>query len=94
MLTNDQYILNFRQKVGSNLRRLRRSKGLSQSKLSERASLNRSYLSMVENGRRNISLDNLVALALALDVEPIELFSVVEKTSKTPKTASVMRAAE
>lgn len=60
---------------------------MSQSKLAERAELNRSYLSMVENGRRNISLDNLVALALALDVDPIELFSVAEKAPRMAKTA-------
>ncbi|QDG51188.1 helix-turn-helix transcriptional regulator [Persicimonas caeni] len=87
MLSDDQYILNFRQQVGGNLRRLRRANGMSQSKLAERAGLNRSYLSMVENGRRNISLDNLVSLALALKVEPIELFSHVEATTKPVEAA-------
>lgn len=81
MLTDDQYILRVRQKVGSNLRRLRKRHQMSQSKLAENAGLNRSYLSMVENGRRNISLDNLVSLALALNVEPVELFTLVEEAA-------------
>ena len=79
MLSDDQYILNVRQKVGSNLRRLRKRHKMSQSKLADSAGLNRSYLSMVENGRRNISLDNLVSLALALNVEPVELFTLVDE---------------
>lgn len=70
---NDEYIASLRCHVGENLRRLRLRQGLSQGALAERAQLNRSYLSMVENGRRNISLDNLVVLALALCVEPVEL---------------------
>jgi transcriptional regulator with XRE-family HTH domain len=82
MLKNDQYIASIRKNVGGNLRRLRRGRGLSQSSLAEMASLNRSYLSMVENGRRNISLDNLVALALALCVEPVELLMGAEAAAE------------
>ena len=67
MLTDEQRIVSIRRQVGANLRRLRLHRELSQSKLAERAGLNRSYLSMVENGRRNISLDNLVCLTLALN---------------------------
>lgn len=73
MLTDEQRIISIRRQVGANLRRLRTHRELSQSKLAERAGLNRSYLSMVENGRRNISLDNLVSLTLALQVELGEL---------------------
>ena len=87
MRSDDKYILTFREQVGANLRRLRRANGMSQSRLAERAELNRSYLSMVENGRRNISLDNLVALALALNVEPIELFSTVDMTAMMAQAA-------
>ncbi|MFW6057705.1 MAG: helix-turn-helix domain-containing protein [Persicimonas sp.] len=64
--------------MGANLRRLRSQMKWSQSTLAERAGLNRSYLSMVENGRRNISLDNLVSLALALRVEPVVLLTIVD----------------
>lgn len=74
-MNNDEYIASLRCHVGENLRRLRQRQGLSQQTLAERAHLNRSYLSMVENGRRNISLDNLALLALALCVEPVELLS-------------------
>jgi transcriptional regulator with XRE-family HTH domain len=73
MLTDEQRIVSIRRQVGANLRRLRVGRELSQSKLADKAGLNRSYLSMVENGRRNISLDNLVCLTLALKVDLDEL---------------------
>lgn len=72
----DEHIVSVRRAVGANLRRHRRQNNLSQSALAEKAGLNRSYLSMVENGHRNISLDNLVSLAVALGVEPLDLFYV------------------
>jgi transcriptional regulator with XRE-family HTH domain len=78
MARHNPYIKDVRRKVGANLRRLRSDLGLSQSQVAELADLNRSYLSMVENGRRNISLDNLVALALALQVEPVVLLTMVD----------------
>ncbi len=84
MLENDQYIADIRRHVGANLRRFRTALGMSQSRLAERADLNRSYLSMVENGRRNISLDNLVSLALALGIEPVELLTIVEEAAVVP----------
>jgi transcriptional regulator with XRE-family HTH domain len=78
MHIDEQHIVSVRRQVGANLRRLRTRRELSQSKLAERAGLNRSYLSMVENGRRNISLDNLVSLTLALKVELVELLSTTD----------------
>ncbi len=78
MASEDPYITDIRRQVGANLRRLRSQMKWSQSTLAEQAGLNRSYLSMVENGRRNISLDNLVSLALALRVEPVVLLTMVD----------------
>ncbi|MFW5968009.1 MAG: helix-turn-helix domain-containing protein [Persicimonas sp.] len=81
MASDETYIQNIRREVGANVRRFRYEREWSQSQLAKSAGLNRSYLSMVENGRRNISLDNLVSLALALQVEPSELLVKVDPTS-------------
>lgn len=58
--------------VGERIRVLRKRKQLSQLALSARSGIDRTYLSDIENGKRNISLLTLNNLALALDV-PIEM---------------------
>jgi len=57
----------------SNVRKVRLSKGLSQERLAEIAGLHRTYVGSVERGERNISIDNIEALAKALDVPAAEL---------------------
>jgi transcriptional regulator with XRE-family HTH domain len=53
-----------------NLRRERLARGISQEKLADRAGLHRTYISSVECGERNISIDNIERIAKALGVEP------------------------
>ena len=47
---------------------------MSQERLAELAGLHRTYVSSVELGQRNIGLDNILALADALEVRPYDLF--------------------
>ena len=51
---------------GAKLRQLRQEKGLSQEKVALDAGMDRTYVNSVENGKRNISLCNIVKLAKAL----------------------------
>jgi transcriptional regulator with XRE-family HTH domain len=57
-----------REIVGSNIRTFRTDAGLTLEKLAEKADLSWPYLSEIERGRENISLDKLVKIAQALDV--------------------------
>jgi len=50
----------------SNVRLLRQHKGFSQEKLAELTGLHRTYIGSVERGERNISIDNMERIALAL----------------------------
>jgi transcriptional regulator with XRE-family HTH domain len=56
------------------VRELRLERGLSQEGLAELAGLHRNYVGGVERGERNVGLDNVVALAAALEVGTSELF--------------------
>lgn len=56
-----------------NIKRQREAMGLSQEALAERANLHRTYVSSVERGERNISIDNIDRIAKALEAKPSDL---------------------
>jgi len=61
------------------LRDLRRSKGLSQERLALEAGLDRSFVSLLERGRRQPTLKTLFAIADVLHVPPHEIVRAVER---------------
>lgn len=52
--------------LGSKVRAMREQIGLSQEGLAEKCGFDRTYISMVERGKRNISLLNLLKLSKGL----------------------------
>lgn len=61
-------------KFGRRVSNLRRSKGLSQEVLAEKAELHRNYVGGIERGERNVGLRNVFRLARALGVTVSQLF--------------------
>lgn len=59
--------------LGDRVRSLRAKRAISQEQLADLAELDRTYISGVERGIRNISLMNIVKIADALEVNPSEL---------------------
>lgn len=64
---------NIRELLALNLKFLRAKRGLSQDALALVAGLDRTFVAHVERLKRNISLDNLEKLAVALDVPVADL---------------------
>lgn len=62
------------EKLGLKIKQLRNKIGISQEELAFRCDLHRTYISSVELGKRNVSIRNIEKIALALNVEIIELF--------------------
>ena len=57
--------------------RIRKAKGLSQESLAEKANLDRTYISGVERGIRNITLKSLDKIIYALDISQVDFFKEV-----------------
>lgn len=67
------------QQFGNNIKMLRIEKGYSQEKLAEVADFDRTYISLIERGKRNLSLLNICRFAKALDVKPFQLIENLKK---------------
>ncbi len=65
--------MDVRERVGLNLQRLRREKGLSQEELADHAAIHQTYLSGLERGRRNPTISVLQRIAEALDADITDL---------------------
>lgn len=56
-------------KIGQKIKYLREKEMMSQEALAFKAEIDRTYISSVENGRRNLSIKTLERIAIALNVE-------------------------
>ena len=65
--------------VGMAVRTLRKEKCLSQEVLSGLAGIGRTHLTMIENGTKQANFETLWKLALALDLQPSELVTRIER---------------
>ncbi|AET68617.1 putative transcriptional regulator with C-terminal CBS domains [Desulfosporosinus orientis DSM 765] len=65
---------NIRILFGERVRKLRQDLGISQEELAFSSNLHRTYISDIERGTRNVSLDNIYKIAVALDISPKDLF--------------------
>jgi transcriptional regulator with XRE-family HTH domain len=63
-----------RQLIGKRIKSLRQAKALSQEQLAERIGISHKYLSSIERGKENPTLETFIRLADALNVETSEIF--------------------
>jgi len=66
---------------GERLKHVRREKGLSQGELADRAGINRSYLSMIENGHSSPTMDVVERLAAGIGISVWRLISDVNESN-------------
>ena len=66
--------MNLQESFGKRVRELRTDKGLSQEALAYKAGIDRTYMTDVENGKRNVSVQNIEKIIIALEVSILEFF--------------------
>lgn len=71
--------------LGDELKRSREAAGMTQEKLSFAAGVDRSYISLLENGKKSPTVDLLFRICDALEVSASSLLARVEATRK-PRT--------
>ncbi|MFZ4440114.1 MAG: helix-turn-helix domain-containing protein [Syntrophales bacterium] len=72
------------------LRRLRQGCGLSQEALGFESGYHRTYISLLERGRKSPSLQTLFNLSGALKIDPAELIrQVVDQTHERPSASII-----
>ncbi len=64
---------------GKMLQEERKAKKISQEKLAKLAGLDRTFISLIENGKRSPTFSTILKICSALEIAPSELFSIYEK---------------
>jgi transcriptional regulator with XRE-family HTH domain len=67
--------MDVRSRVGTNVKRLREARGLSQEELAFDAEMHRTYVSGIERGKRNPTVTVVERLAAALGAKASELLA-------------------
>ena len=67
------------KEFGQTVRKIRNDKKISQEYFADLCGLHRTYMSDIELGKRNVSLENIEKIALSLNLKVSELFMEVEK---------------
>lgn len=70
--------MTIQDKVGKAIVKLRKERGISQETFAYESGIDRRYMSDIENGKRNISLDILERIAAQLKMPISALFVVAE----------------
>ena len=70
--------MTLQEKLGKAIIMLRKQRGLAQEQFANEAEIDRRYMSDIENGKRNISIDVIERLANCLGINVSELFSIAE----------------
>jgi len=68
--------MEIKQQIGSRIKELRHIRKLSQEMLSEKVGISSKYLSSIERGKENPTLNTLIRLSTALGVELSDMFAL------------------
>ena len=71
--------MNKEEIFGKILQDERKAKKISQEKLAKLSGLDRTFISLIETGKRNPTFTTILKICEALEIDPSELFSIYEK---------------
>ncbi|MGB8353039.1 MAG: response regulator [Chthoniobacteraceae bacterium] len=80
--------IDLKSQLGTAIRTKRNDLGISQEELADRAGLHRTYISDIERGARNLSLESIDKLATALQISIASLFFNADNPSHLPRNTA------
>ena len=78
--------MSLQENLGITIKALRAEKGISQEKLAISTGIDRRYMSDIENGRRNVSLEIIEKLAAFFEMKVSEFIQNVEREDNHNKS--------
>jgi transcriptional regulator with XRE-family HTH domain len=75
---NRGIIMDAKQMIGARIKDIRNRKGFTQEELAEKININPKYLSSIERGKENPTLNTLIKLSESLDVNLNDIFHQIE----------------
>jgi len=70
--------MNLKKMIGARIQKLRKQKGLTQDALSEKVNISSKYLSSIERGKENPTLNTFISIAEELSVDIEEFFTEIQ----------------
>jgi len=70
--------MRLKQAIGTRIQKIRNQKGLTQDQLSEKVNISPKYLSSIERGKENPTLNTLINIAEKLSVDVEEFFTEIQ----------------
>ena len=70
--------MDIKQMIGARIKEIRIGKRITQEQLAEKININPKYLSSIERGKENPTLDILIKIAKSLDVNLDDIFKLVQ----------------
>ena len=80
-----------RKTVGENIKRYRKASNLTQMALAEKANLSVGYLCDLESGKKWGMSETISRLAVALNIQPFQLFLTEVKINNFPPAAELLQ---
>jgi len=74
-----------KQQVGVRIRELREAKGLSQEALAALCNVHRTYVGLIERGKRSLSLETAESIAARLEVPVSAIFQNLRQSAAKPQ---------
>ncbi len=79
-----------KQMIGARIKEVRNKKGLTQEQLSEKMEINPKYLSSIERGNENPTLNTLIKLSESLEVGLGEIFGFIQIEDPVERKSIIM----